>query len=180
MDGILHCGDEYYVKLNNVEDWLNAVNSIRVSLPVSFATEVDALVTSRNLQVLINQAVIFAFKPIEGDTSIARTSWASYFEEDLSESLTIELEEYYAIDEAIAHLREDYEDALMGSVELWRPTMAETVFKLMAIAQERIESAEPTTEKLKLILSGFCEMLEGLAIQEGARLMNEIVPPQNN
>lgn len=168
------------MKLSTLGDWLKAIASICVTLPTSFETETDALVTSRNLEVLVAQAQFFAFKPIDGDTPLARTLGAPYFEEHLPEALEIELEDYFAINEAVAQLRITFENALLNSGDNWRPTMAETVFKLMTIAQGRFEQSPVPAEKVLSVFSGFCQMLEELAILEERRILGEADAPVSN
>jgi len=173
-DEILLRGHEYYVKLCSIDDWLTAIESIRAGIPKTFATEADALISSWNLEALMGQALHFSFKPLEGDSAIARTLGAKYSNDNLSQALQIEVEEYYTLVAAISGLRVAYEDALLIGAQNWKPCRAETVSNVMNIVQDRWDQSPPSIEQALSAFSHVKQMVDHLAELEELRVRSEV------
>ena len=177
-DEILLRGHEYCVKLRSIDDWLTAIESIRAGIPKTFATEADALISSWNLEALMGQALHFSFKPLEGDSAVARTLGAEYSNENLSQALQIEVDEYYALVAAISDLRVAYEDALLIAIQHWKPCRAETVSNVMTIVHDRWEQSPPSAEQTLSAFGHVKQMMEHLAELEDLRVRSDISMPE--
>lgn len=167
--------EEYYVKLESTEDWLDAMKSIQASIPTTFGTEMDALAVSRNMQVLSEQIQIFCFRPVDGDTEVSRTFQAEYRDDDLEKALKVSLSDYDLLARAFQDLATARTTAMIISSNHWKPTLVETVLDLVGIATNRLMADDAPREKLIALLHEVYQMLWDLTRLERDRLHKEAV-----
>lgn len=173
-DGFAHYrGSTYYIKLESTADWLKALRAIRASVPDTYPTEIDAHTAWRNMEVLYEQIQIFTFNPIEGDTVISRSFGIDYPDDDPDNALRISGDDYRALARAHSQLAKARSDALIRSLERWRPTLVETVMDVHGIATNRLIAEKAPREKLIEMLCETYQMLWQLTCIERKRLFIE-------